>query len=807
MPTYNSTSNTYTLDIGEVVAFVMPTTAGNASVIGNDLANVITGNGGNNHIEAGGGDDVIIGADGADTLIGADGNDILDGGVGADTLVGGEGRDSYYVDHEGDLVVEDPSLSGVDTVHASISYRLTVGVENLTLVASAGDLNGTGNDLNNILNGNEGNNSLDGGLGDDTLIGGGGVDTLRGGAGDDTYWYDGTSLIIEDAGGGSDTFVVSAGFDLRTVANIENLSLSGAANIDAIGNDAANKIYGNNGNNHIDGGLGADLMAGGGGDDTYIVESIGDIVVEYFNGGRDTVRSSISFTLGANVENLVLTGSANLSGVGNELGNALTGNSGNNTLDGGDGNDTFEGGAGTDTLQGGNGDDVYIVSDTNDIIIEVDNLGRGGLDEVRSSVSFALGAYVENLVLTGSEKIDGTGNELDNKLIGNSADNVLDGGAGNDTLQGGAGNDTLRGGSGEDTLEGGAGDDVYFFDYAKQIVELAGQGIDTVITTSNYVLAANIENLTAATASLSLTGNELNNLIVADLGSNHLDGGAGADTLQGGADTDFYVVDNVGDVIIELAGGGENDNVTTSVSYTLSANVEALHAAAGFAPLVLTGNAFNNVITGNDGDNTLDGGAGADWLQGGLGNDTYIIDSAADWVLDTGGVDTVITSASVRLDDGVEILKAVTGTTKINLTGNDQNNVIEGNDGANRIDGGAGTDQLRGGKGKDVFIFGAKPVAANRDKILDFSVKDDSIYLDNAVFKKLGKGTEAKTGKLLKDFFVIGSKAQDKNDYLIYNDKKGVLYYDADGSGKGKAVEIATLSKKLVMTEKDFFII
>ena len=136
-------------------------------------------------------------------------------------------------------------------------------------------------------------------------------------------------------------------------------------------------------------------------------------------------------------------------------------------------------------------------------------------------------------------------------------------------------------------------------------------------------------------------------------------------------------------------------------------------------------------------------------------------------------------------------------------------NTITGNSGANKLWGGLGTDQLTGGLGKDIFAFDTKAhKSTNKDRIADFYVKDDTIWLDNKVFTKLGKaGSETKPGKLDKGFFVVGPKAKDKNDYVIYDKKKGVLLYDADGSGKGKAVEIATLSKNLKMTEKDFFVI
>ncbi|MFC5485410.1 hypothetical protein [Microvirga aerilata] len=136
------------------------------------------------------------------------------------------------------------------------------------------------------------------------------------------------------------------------------------------------------------------------------------------------------------------------------------------------------------------------------------------------------------------------------------------------------------------------------------------------------------------------------------------------------------------------------------------------------------------------------------------------------------------------------------------------NDSLKGAAGDDRLEGGLGKDTFTGGTGKDVFIFRSEAAKLNKDKIVDFKTRDDSIWLDNSVLSKLGKkGTDASPAKLSKAFFTIGEKAKDKNDYLVYDKNKGVLYYDADGSGAGKAVEIATLTKKLPMTYKDFFVI
>ena len=141
--------------------------------------------------------------------------------------------------------------------------------------------------------------------------------------------------------------------------------------------------------------------------------------------------------------------------------------------------------------------------------------------------------------------------------------------------------------------------------------------------------------------------------------------------------------------------------------------------------------------------------------------------------------------------------------------GSSHGDLLKGGSGRDTLWGGLGSDTLTGGLGKDIFVFETKPnTRTNRDAISDFRVKDDTIWLDNKVFIKLGKkGTEKKPAQLNKDSFVIGTKAKDKNDHLIYDKKKGMLLYDADGSGRGKAIEIATLSKSLKMTAADFFVI
>ncbi|WP_460844414.1 beta strand repeat-containing protein, partial [Noviherbaspirillum agri] len=655
---------------------------------GNTLDNVIAGNSGNN------------------TLRGLEGNDTLDGGSGADILIGGVGDDTYVVDDAGDVVIESAN-EGSDTVRSSINYTLGENVENLTLTGSA--VMGTGNELDNVIIGNSGNNILDGGLG---------ADTMAGGHGNDTYIIDNAGdKVIEQAGQGTDTVI--SPFDYVLDANVENLTLTGTAlsgtgnglNNTLIGTAADNTLSGLDGNDTLDGGEGADTLIGGRGNDTYVVENLLDQTIEVADEGVDTVRSSLTWTLGDNLENLTLTGAANINGTGNALDNVITGNSSENILTGHEGNDTLDGGAGADTLLGGAGNDTYVVDNAGDQVVE--NAGEG-IDLVRSSINYTLTDNVENLTLTGPlpgsglapANINGTGNELDNVIIGNGGNNVLVGLKGNDTLDGGVG---------ADIMVGGEDNDLYIVDNTGDvIVESAGEGSDTVHSTVSYTLSDHVENLTlknttpapgqtSIPANINGTGNALDNVLIGTNGNNTLDGGLGVDTMIGGAGNDTYIVDNSADVIVEKAGEG-TDNVLSSADYTLSDNVENL-TLTGTGNINGTGNALGNAITGNAGNNVIDGGAGADTMQGGAGDDTYVVDNIADVVKENSseGTDTVRSSIDYTLGEHVENLTLI-GSANINGTGNDVNNALIGNSGNNTLDGAIGADAMAGGAGDDTYI-------------------------------------------------------------------------------------------------------
>ncbi|MBX3325836.1 MAG: putative Ig domain-containing protein [Nitrospira sp.] len=299
-------------------------------------------------------------------------------------------------------------------------------------------------------------------------------------------------------------------FDLRV--NSLDQVLTGTAGSDVltggVGNDRLIGLAGNDtlvggeGNDLLDGGAGTDVLRGGVGNDTYVVDAAGDVVTENLNEGTDMVQTGRTYTLGANVENLTLTGISAINGTGNTLDNMLIGNSAGNTLTGGAGNDTLNGGAGTDTLAGGTGNDTYLVDATTDVVTE---LANEGTDTVQSTVSFTLGANVENLTLTGTASINGVGSSANNVLVGNSGNNILDGlsgddtitaGAGNDTLLGRSGNDVLKGEDGTDMLDGGAGNDQLF----------GGAGNDTITGGSGA------DQFTGGTGNDTLIGNSGNDL-------------------------------------------------------------------------------------------------------------------------------------------------------------------------------------------------------------------------------------------------------------------------------------------------------
>jgi Ca2+-binding RTX toxin-like protein len=599
-----------------------------------------------------------------------------------DTLIGGSGDDTYSIHDSGDIVVELAG-EGTDTVTAWASYTLPDQVETLVLAGSyyggPADLRGTGNAQDNLIIGNEGLNTLAGTAGSDTLIGG---------AGNDTYVFrrgDGQDLIVgtemrwaEDE---LDTLAISGiapGEMQLTIDGVDLVLSSGADRITIENFYADQSAY--NPRNPVQ----------------QVVFSDVDVTWD-----RDTL---VAIALGARPASTPAADTL----TGTDTTDVLAGGDGADVLNGLAGMDLLDGGAGADTLAGGTGDDLYVVDSAGDIVDERAGEGR---DLVQSSITYTLGAQVEKLLLLGSGAIDGTGNDLDNRLVGNAGANRLVGGAGNDTLIGDAGSDTLVGGAGHDTYIVDAGTDT--------VIELANEGIDTVIASVSYGLGAHLEALMLTGSARSATGNDLDNLLVGTVGDNTIDGGTGADTMQGDLGDDTYLVDNAGDVVTEIDGYGI-DLVRASVSHTLDDHVENL-LLTGTAALDGTGNALDNVLTGNAAANRLDGGDGADTLVGGAGDDTYVVRNATrftdayvpepmlDVVVEQAaeGTDLIWAYSSYTASANVENLFLGDSPDASSATGNALGNDLRGNTYANVLSGLAGNDTLAGGRGSDTLIGGA----------------------------------------------------------------------------------------------------
>lgn len=541
----------------------------------------------------------------------------------------------------------------------------------------------------------------------------------------------------------------------------KDVLLGMAGNDKLLGFNKQDRLIGGDGNDKLDGGKGGDILKGGKGNDIYIVDNAKDKVREKTGQGLDTVQASVNFVLGANLENLILTGNNALSSTGNALANTITGNSADNLIDGG---------IGADTMIGGTGNDIYRVDNLGDVVIEQANAGT---DIVRTTLAtYALPTNVEFIEYIGTGNFNvkvtdppkkGTGNSAgsptggnvtggggndtvtggsgqdvidggssDDTVSGGDGNDTLNGGIGNDTLVGGGGNDSLDGGLGIDTLIGGLGNDTYMVDNAlDKVEELLGQGTDLVKTTVDFVLRDNIENLELLAGAIKGTGNALANRLLGNATGNILDGGLGVDTLIGGLGDDTYLVDNALDQVQEATGGG-TDLVKSTIDYTLRDNLENLELVGG--NLQGIGNELVNKITGTAGNNLLQGGAGNDTLSGGAGNDTII--------------------------------------------------------------GGAGIDQLTGGTGIDVFAL----KELGEDLLTDFNAAEDIIALDKAT---LGLTSLLDNVLGASEFATVandataqlGATVLNPLARVIYSSETGRLFFDQNGllGGLGSGGTIAQL--------------
>lgn len=554
----------------------------------------------------------------------------------------------------------------------------------------------------------------------------------------------------------------------------------GGGNDTLYGGGNPDYLEGQHGNDLLDGGTGVDRMAGGADDDTYIIDNVSDQVIEGANNGIDTVRSSVNYTLSANVENLTLTGTADLSGTGNSLDNTIIGNTGNNTLEGKGGADLLEGGLGFDTYLYHTGDGVDRIEDSDgagQILFDGRVLQEGVRRQGDAASTYRSFDGRDTYVLNGGDLIvDGvlTVNEhfqsgqFGIRLIeetsyanglpevastfGDNADTFVSGGAGinlvlhmaggNDYVLAGRNNDQIFGETGDDTLFGNSGNDRLFGGIGEDA--LVGDNDDTSIVDGNDLLE----------------GGDGNDYLIGGWGNDLLYGGLGNDRLYGdttGKEPGSYSADDYldgGEGDDELHGLNGNDVLYGGAGNDFLSGEEGDDSESGGdgddVILAYTGNDTLSGDTGVDklygdiGDDLLDGGSENDELYGGDGNDTLFGGSGDDLML--GDYLNSPTQASVIggddfLDgeDGNDHLEGGLGNDT--LFGGADNDLLFGEDGNDSLFGDEGNDELQGGNGHDLLS------GDTGNDILFGEVGNDTLYGDDgADYLEGGKGDDVLDG-------------------------------------------------------------
>ena len=794
--------------------------------------------------------EVGIGSDYDDILIGNDGNNILDGRGGGDRMSGGAGDDIYFVDSYDDIVRELAG-GGNDTVIILNSDLVIDSIENVENIiyangstpppptaggATPGLIIGD-HSLTSIIFGDAGNNTLDGGSGDDTIFG-----------------LDGDDIII----GGRDSL---ASRDINNTIDIEDLEDQTESD------DGNDTLYGGGGNDIIYGGAGNDILDGGDGDD--ILYGQDGIDIFYGGEGSDTVDYSQEspFQLLVNLElNIASGGTAsgdtfysieNLIGsddridrfIGNAANNHFIGQGGGDYFNGGDGddildggrdgdilygeggNDTIIGGAGQDYLDGGEGIDTVVYSGSNaGVTIDLANGTANGGDADGPVQIVGRGTAIRHDILVGFE--NAVGSFYDDHIIGTDGENEL---------SGGNGDDVLTGGLGADILDGGAGDDTADYSDATQGVNVdlrqgGGEG-DTYISIENVSGSGYDDHLRLTNAGGTLIGQG---------GNDDLRGGRGDDILLGdfAYRPDPIPMPGMGSGYVTLGEDANNNSIATA--YDISDNFSLIEDPNIFDSTTVlhttvnaTGNglgayysielAAGTVIT-IDIDGIADPNVHDSWVRllddegnivaenddgGGDPGSVSIRDSSTVYVVQETGTYYILEGSWSPTAPGSgwseEIPEGSTYTLNVSVDfppapsepGEAGDDFLRAGAGNDLLDGGLGADVMIGGTGNDSFRFTTALGDGNIDEIRDFNVLDDLILLDSLIFDTLEAGALAFSA-----FFSNASgMALDAADRIIYDSDDGGLFYDADGSGAGEAIQFAQLDSNLDLTADHFVII
>jgi Ca2+-binding RTX toxin-like protein len=819
----------------------------NDTIVLGNASGYVYGRAGNDTITGGAGDDEFYGGSGADTIDGGAGNDTvsyLDDGydsAGRGTsgvtvnLATGKAKDNWG---------KNDTLANIENVTGS-SLDDTITGDDARNILSGGQGNDTlkGGDGNDALYGGDGNDRLNGDQGDDALSGGAGDDRIDGGAGRDHVTYEdaasGVTVNLRtgtatDGLGGTDTIsnvegVIGGRFaDVLTLGNVDGFAYGRGGDDTITGGTANDFLYGGSGADRLDGGTGVDTVsylddgldtAGAGWRGVYVELHSGRATDNW--GNIDTLAnienvhgSRLADTLAGNAGNNILNGDA-----GNDT---LYGEDGNDTLNGGDGddwmfsgadNDKLNGGAGNDWIDGGLGQDIVTYEDagagvTVDLLTGVASDGLGGTDQL-ANVEGVIGGRYDDLL-----------------TLGNFA-GIAFGRSGADTITGGDADDQINGGSGADRIDGGAGIDTV--SYADDGLDGAGAGTRGVTVNlkkgtatdnwGNTDTLVGIENVTGSSLDDRIFGDRGNNILRGGAGDDVLKGrrgddilagGAGFDTLNGGAGFDIVTYeDSATGVTVDIpagtaADGWDDTDTLIKIEGVIGSSFNdtlRLGHEGGYA----SGRAGNDKILGGDGADMILGGAGNDKIDGGAGIDTvsYADDGTG---IGVQGVTADLTTGKATdnwgdkdtLSNIQNLIGSAFGDT---LTGDAIANVLDGGAGDDRLDGRGGADLLIGGAGADTFAFSSTLGGGNIDTIADFVSGLDHIELSKSVFKALDTGT------LSASVLAQASAAMTPQQRIVYNETTGVLSYDADGSGSGKAVAFAQLQPGQSLTASDFRVV
>lgn len=684
-------------------------------------------------IRGGEGADFVRVVTGNDTLVGFSGDDTLIAEDGINKIFGGSGEDTAFLhltESVGDVTFDH---SAFDRAAIFADGNRVAGIERLNLSSGSGDDRLTGDSGADSFDGGGGDDALRGRDGDDslytsnrgTLFGAEGDDSLEGRlASDSLYENDGADFSIFGGDGDDDIDVLAnIGSDRAMTARLE-----GRSGDDAISLGAANVgsaiASGGSGNDYIvveaddlRGSFAEILGFGGAGSDTlladeFYAESI--FSVRLYGGiGNDTISGNSQSLLSGSADDITLFGGngADLLGVGTISGNSFDvsydiglsfiGGAGGDVIFGQDaeGDDYARAGSGFDRIFGGSGEDTFVIGE-GELLAGEQIVGGAGSDTL-----FLVGGNSAANLLDLSEVeviVNMFAGGGDDHLFGNDKNDDFRGQDGNDFLYGLSGSDSLRGQSGDDSLEGGSGEDTLFGGSGTDRIE-AGDGRDRLI------------------------GGDGVDLLFGDSGQDTLNGASGVDTAYGGRGNDTFIVDTLGDRVVERESGGLSDLVrSNALEITLGSGSEAfverviVTRAAGAARVegsdsdnTILGNTADNLFFGREGDDILNGKGGSDTAVGGLGDDTFVVDTTSDLVREQSGrgTDLVRAETDYTLPDGtatafVENLRLQGGFGNIDGTGNSLDNTIEGNSGANRLAGNQGADHLLGGQGGDLLFGG-----------------------------------------------------------------------------------------------------